>query len=96
MYQKIWTPHVGEKATTVRESGNEHDRFTVAVVKDEMLCTVCGESLIFLGRLGPLFVCFVGGSALGFHDIGNGASFMSLLKFTHFLLVFAFIPRLAT
>ena len=26
MYQRIWTPHVGEKATTVREPGNEHDR----------------------------------------------------------------------
>ena len=24
--QRIWTPHVGEKATTVREPGNEHDR----------------------------------------------------------------------
>ena len=42
------TPHVGEKATTVRESGNEHDRFTVAVVKDKTLCIVCGESLVFL------------------------------------------------
>ena len=28
MYQRIWTPHVyvGEKPTTVREPGNEHDR----------------------------------------------------------------------
>ena len=40
MYQRIWTPHVGEKATTVREPGNEHDRFAVAVLKDETLCTV--------------------------------------------------------
>ena len=40
----------------------------------------CGESLVFLGRPGPLFVRFVGGSALGFHDIGSGASFGSLLK----------------
>ena len=72
--------HVGEKATTVRESGNENDRFPVAVLEDETLCTVCGESLVFLGRPGPLFVRFVGGSALGFHDIGSGASFGSLLK----------------
>ena len=35
MYQRIWTPHVGGKATT-REPGNEHDRFAVAVLKDKM------------------------------------------------------------
>ena len=28
VYQRIWTPHVGEKATKVREPGNEHDRST--------------------------------------------------------------------
>ena len=38
VYQRIWTPHVGDKATTVREPGNEHDRFAVAVLKDETLC----------------------------------------------------------
>ena len=54
-------PHAGEKATTVREPGNKHDRFEVAVLKDETLCTVSGESLAFLGRPGPLFVRFVGG-----------------------------------
>ena len=47
MYQKIWTPHVGEKATMVRESGNEHDQFTVALLEDKMLYTVSGESLVF-------------------------------------------------
>ena len=26
MYQRIWMPHVGEKATMVREPGNEHNR----------------------------------------------------------------------
>ena len=89
----MWTSHVGEKATMVKEPGNEHDRFAVVVLEDETLCTVghlmrkesaiitvCGESLVFLGRLGPFFVCFVGGSALGFHDIGSGTSFGSLLK----------------
>ena len=65
MYQRIRTPHVGEKATMVRESGNEHDRFAVSVLEDEMLCTVSSELLVFLGRPGPLFVRFVGGSALG-------------------------------
>ena len=40
VYQRIWTPHVGEKATTVREPGNKHDRFAVAVLEDETLCTV--------------------------------------------------------
>ena len=42
MYQRIWTPHVGEKekATMVREPGNEHDWFALAVLKEETLCTV--------------------------------------------------------
>ena len=40
MHQRNWTPHVGEKATTVREPGNEHDRFTVAVLEFTTLCTV--------------------------------------------------------
>ena len=31
---KNMTPHVGEKVTIVRGSGNEHDRFT-AVLEDE-------------------------------------------------------------
>ena len=58
MYQRIWTPHVGEKATMVRELGNEHDRFAVAVLNDEMLHS---ESLVFLDRPEPLFVRFIGG-----------------------------------
>ena len=40
MYQRKWTPHVGEKATTVREPGSEHDQFAVAVLEDATLCTV--------------------------------------------------------
>ena len=40
VYQRIWTPHVGEKATMVREPGNEHNRFAVTVLKNETLCTV--------------------------------------------------------
>ena len=65
VYQRIWTPHVGEEATTVRESGNQHDRFTVVVLEDETLCTVSSESLVFVGR-PDLSVRFIGGSALGF------------------------------
>ena len=33
VYQRIWTPHVGEKATTVRKPGNEHDRSASNAVK---------------------------------------------------------------
>ena len=39
VYQRIWTPHVGEMATTAREPGNEHNRYAVAVLEDET-CTV--------------------------------------------------------
>ena len=40
MHQRIWTPRVGEKATTVREPGNLHDSYAIAVLEDETLCTV--------------------------------------------------------
>ena len=33
VYQRIRTPHVGEKA------GNKHNGFTVTVLEDETLCT---------------------------------------------------------
>ena len=47
MRQRIWTPHVGEKVSTVREPGNG---FTVAVLEDETLCTVGHLLLIaFIG-----------------------------------------------
>ena len=65
------------RATMVREPGNEYDLFAVAVFNEE---TLRGESLVFLGRPVPLFVRFVGGSALGFHGIGSGAPFGSLLN----------------
>jgi len=40
VYQRIWTPFIGERATTVREPDNEHDRYAVAMLEDETLCTV--------------------------------------------------------
>ena len=40
VYQRIWTPFVGEKATTAREPGNQHDPYVVAVLEDQTLCTV--------------------------------------------------------
>ena len=40
VHQRIWTPHVGEKAMTVREPGNSHDCYAIAVLEDETLCTV--------------------------------------------------------
>jgi len=40
VYQRIWTLFVGERATTIREPDNEHDRYAVAVLEDETLCTV--------------------------------------------------------
>ena len=46
VYQRIWMRHVGEKATTVEKSGNEHDQFAVAVLEDETLSTVSGGSLL--------------------------------------------------
>ena len=35
VYQRIWSPRIGEKATTVREPDNECDRYAVAVLEQE-------------------------------------------------------------
>ena len=40
VYQRMWTPFIGEKATTAREPGNQYDRYAVAVLEDQTLCTV--------------------------------------------------------
>ena len=36
----VYNMDTSEKATMVREPGNEHDQFAVVVLEDEMLCTV--------------------------------------------------------
>ena len=81
MYQRIWMHHVGEKATTVGKSGNEHDQFAVAVLKDETLSTVSGESLVFLLFFWSTSLCSLRWwFSARFHDIGSRPSFGSLLK----------------
>ena len=40
VYQRRWTPFIGEKATTAREPGNQHDRYAVTVLEDQTLCTI--------------------------------------------------------
>ena len=37
MYLSVWTPHVGEILSTRKEAGNHHDRFAVAVLKDDRI-----------------------------------------------------------
>ena len=63
MYQRIWTPRVGEKATTVREPGNSHDCYAIAVLEDETLYTVghmpreiAKECFFFIRRGGVIGV----------------------------------------
>ena len=67
MYQRIWTPHVGEKATTIREPGNEHDQFAVAVLEEDTLCAVghlpqeiSRECFFFIRRGGRIGVVVTG------------------------------------
>ena len=40
VYQRIWTPFIGEKAATASEPGNEHDPYAVVVLEDQTLYTV--------------------------------------------------------
>ena len=63
MYQRIWTPHIGEKANTIREPGNSYDRFAVAVLEEDTLCVVghipreiSKECYFFLRRGGVIVV----------------------------------------
>ena len=37
VYQRIWTPFVGEKFATARAPGNKHDPYAVAVLEDQTL-----------------------------------------------------------
>ena len=34
IYNKVWTPSVGDILLLVKEEGNEHDHFAVSVIKD--------------------------------------------------------------
>ena len=40
VYQRLWTPIIGEKANTAREPGNKHDRYAIAMLEDQTLCTI--------------------------------------------------------
>lgn len=37
MYLSVWMPHVGEILSTRKGAGNHHDRFAVAVLKDDRI-----------------------------------------------------------
>ena len=39
VYKSTWTPLLGQVLQTSTESGNEHDRFAVAVTKDDNACS---------------------------------------------------------
>ena len=67
---RIWTPRVGEKATMVREPGNEHDRFAVAVLEDKTLCTV-GH---LPWEIAKECFFFIRGGVIGVEVTGQGRS----------------------
>ena len=63
VYQRIWTPFVGEKANTTLEVTNVHDRYAIAVLEDDTLCTVghlpremSQECFYFIRRGGTISV----------------------------------------
>lgn len=37
VYMRVWTPHVGEILHTRKEAVNHHDRFAVAVLKEDRI-----------------------------------------------------------
>ncbi len=40
VYKRMWTPFIGEMATTTIENANLHDRYAIAVLESETLCCV--------------------------------------------------------
>ncbi len=45
VYQRIWNPFVGEVAVAVREEGNVHDRYAVAILESDT-CSLSPSSSI--------------------------------------------------
>ncbi len=39
VYQRIWNPFVGEVAVAVREEGNSHGRYAVAILESDTCCS---------------------------------------------------------
>ncbi len=75
VYQRIWNPFVGEVAVAVREEGNVHDRYAVAILDSDTCCstyTIVIDHYYDLSR-SPLGF-FLGGSAKGVQQIGSGSS----------------------
>ncbi len=78
VYQRIWNPFVGEVVVVVREEGNVHDRYAVAIVESDTLCSVGHLPCeIFRGLPGPRLGFFLGGSAEGVQRIGSSSSIRS-------------------
>ncbi len=50
MYQRIWNPFVGEVAVAVREEGNVHDRYAVAILESDTCCTIVIDHYYDLSR----------------------------------------------
>ena len=83
VYQTIWTPHVGKKATAVKRTRKQTQSICSSGAQGQ---NVVQSWTLFLDHPGPLFVCFAGGSVLGFHDIRSRGSFGSLFYFAYFHL----------
>ena len=59
MYLRVWTPHVGEILGTRNEAGNHHNRFAVAVLRDDCIvghipCAVSKTAWYFLEQGGEV------------------------------------------
>lgn len=76
MYQAIWVATVGEELTCQREPTNAHDRYAVAVIKDDAIIGHLPKKIsrmcyIFLRRGGSI-TCTVTGSRQYSEDLPQG------------------------
>ena len=67
VYQRIWTPVIGEILETVRERDNKHDKYAVAVLEEQTKCIVghipqeiSSLSSFFIRRGGTIIVQVTG------------------------------------
>ena len=67
VYQRIWTPVIGEILETVREPDNKHDKYAMAVLEEQTKCIVghipqeiSSLSSFFIRRGGTIIVQVTG------------------------------------
>ena len=80
---------MGEKAKTIRETGNNHDRYAIAVLEDDTLCTVghlpmeMSKECFYFIRRGGIINVEVTGPRQKSATPGKGMEIPCILQFSY-------------